>query len=136
MTINRRDAGKIATQLVIEKLQERNYKVLATNNMTLSVLSPNGKRFMAQVTSLSRRNAWIIPNTKDIGAHLVLVYKPDNEVPAFCVLSPEEMIKEQRDHIKSRSKPINEYSNPELEKMGLGFNQPFRYENNWASLPK
>lgn len=136
MTINRRDAGKIAIRFVIDSLQERNYKVMATNNMTLSVLSPNGKLFMVQVTSLSSRNAWIIPNTKDLNRHFVLVYKPDNEPPAFCVLTPDEMMKEKLDHIKSRKKPINQYSNSELEKMGLGFDQPFRYENNWTSLPK
>ena len=136
MEISRRDAGRIATQFVIERLQQRGYKVLATKSTILSVLSPNGKPFVAQVTSLSNRNAWIIQNAKDRNSYFVLVYKPENETPVFCILTPDEMIKEKIDHIRSRKKPINLYSNPELEKMGLNFDPPFRYENNWTSLPE
>jgi hypothetical protein len=136
MEISRRDAGRIAINFVIEELRQRGYKVLATNSTTLSVLSPNGKPFLAQVTSLSSRNAWIIPNAKDRNSYFVLVYKPENETPVFCVLTSDEMEKEKKDHIRSRKKPINLYSNPELEKMGLNFDPPFHYENNWTSLPE
>jgi len=36
-----------------------------------SVLSPNGKPFVAQVTSLSSRNACIIPNAKDRNSYFI-----------------------------------------------------------------
>jgi hypothetical protein len=50
MTKSRQEAGRIAAKYVIEKLQEGNYKVIETNNMTLSVLSPNGELFIVLTT--------------------------------------------------------------------------------------
>jgi hypothetical protein len=136
VTKNRKEAGQIAVKCVIDKLTERNYKIISRNNTTLSVESPGGIFFILKVTSLSGRNAWIIPDTKAQTSYFILVLKPAAELPAFFVLKPDEMMKERSNHIKSRKKPINQYSNPELERQGLNFDQPFPYENRWDSLPK
>lgn len=136
MTTNRRNSGKIARNFVIERLNQRGYNVLNIQNMNLSVESQNGFRFVVKITSLSKQNAWIIPDSENKGAYYILVLKPiDSSYTAF-ILKPEEMKKEKERHLRSRIKPINEYKNPELEKKGLRFNQPFAYKNHWNSLPE
>lgn len=137
MQTNRRESGKAATGQVVEKLVERKYSVekIGTN---LSVKSPTGKDFTIKVTSLSRPNAWIISDSKNQNSYYILVFKPEGELPDFFVLTCDEMRKEKQRHLSTRKKPTSEYSNPELEKKGLGFNQPDRYgyKNKWDSLPK
>ena len=137
MLISRLESGKIAIEYVIKKLEERDYKV-EKNRTILSVKSPNSKDFAVKVTSLSKPNPWIISDPKDQNSYFVLVYKPEGEPPDFFVLSSDEMRKEKQRHFSSMKHPISEYSNPELEKKGLGFLQPDRYgyKNRWDTLPK
>ena len=136
MKISSRESGKIARDYVIEKLKERYYKIIEINNMNLSVESPNGVIFKLKITSLSKPNAWILPIFENGNSYYVLVFKPEDSLPVFFILKPEEMHKEIKNHISSMRRPVNEYSNPELEKKGLSFSQPFPYENQWSSLPK
>jgi hypothetical protein len=137
MLQNRRKAGRIASQLVVEKLTQQNYIVNAGNiSSNLSVRSPSGRRFMVKVTSLSSHTAWIIPEPESQDSYYILVYKPWNELPAFFIMTVDEMQKEKQKHFDAKKHPIEEYTNPDLEKKGLNFKQPFSYENNWDSLPE
>ena len=136
MTKSRQESGQIAAKYVTDKLQERNYKVLNKKNMILSVMGPNEQYFKLRITSLSGRNFWILPKTEDKDSYFALVLKPDKEAPTFFILTPEEMMRERMAHMKAKRKPVDEYSNPELESRDLGFEQPFPYENRWDSLPK
>jgi hypothetical protein len=137
MPVNRQESGKIAREYVIRNLEERDYKV-EKNRTCLSVKSPKGKDFAIKVTSLSKPNPWIVSDPKDQNSYFVLVYKPEGESPDFFVLSSDEMRKEKQRHFSSMKHPFSEYSNPELEKMGLSFMQLDRYgfKNRWATLPK
>ena len=136
MTKSRQEAGQIAAKYVMNKLKDRNYKVLEKKNMTLSVLTPNERHFILKITSLSRRNFWILPRTEDKNSYFALVLKPDKEVPTCFILTPEQMMNERMAHMKAKRKPTSEYSNPDLESRDLGFEQPFPYENKWDSLPR
>jgi|GEM_PF-6121385 len=136
MKQDRRESGKIAVNYVIEKLKERDYNVTGIRGTSLSVSSPKGKAFELKVTSLSKQNAWIIPRTDDQKIYFALVYKPENDSPDFFILSHNEMVKEIEHRLSSINKSISEYSNPELEKRGLNFTQPFPYENKWGTLPE
>jgi hypothetical protein len=137
MMQNRRKAGRIASQLVVGKLTQQNYIVNAGSiSSNLSVRSPSGRRFMVKVTSLSSHNAWIIPDPESQASYYILVYKPCDKLPVFFVLTADEMQKEKQKHFDAMKHPIEEYTNPDLEKKGLSFKQPFAYENNWGSLPK
>jgi hypothetical protein len=115
MQQNNHESGKIAKRYVIEKLEERNYRV-EKNGTVLTVKSPNGTYFTVKVTSLSRPNAWIVPDQENQNAYFVLVFKPEGEPPAFFVLNQNEMQKEKQLHQDSNRRPVSEYSNPELEK--------------------
>lgn len=137
MVQNRRESGKIAVKHVIDKLEQLNYIANAeNNNSSLTVNSPSGRRFRLMVTSLSTSNAWIIPDPESEDSYYVLVYKPWDKLPAFFVLNTDEMQKEKQKHFDGMKHPIDKYNNPDLEKKGLSFKQPFSYENNWGSLPK
>jgi hypothetical protein len=92
--------------------------------------------FTVKVASLSRPNAWIIPDQENQNAYYVLVFKPDGEQPEFFVLNQNEMQKEKQFHQDSMKYPVSEYSNPELEKKGLSFRQPDGYRDKWDTLPK
>ena len=133
MKINSRESGRIAMNYTKEKLEEQGYKILETHNNKIKVKSPNDIIFDIKVTSLSRSNAWIIPKTKS--EYYVLVYKPENSMPDFFILKQDEMKKEIVLRLKSLKQSVDEYSNPDLEKKGLNFKQPFKYKNKWRSLP-
>lgn len=137
MQQNRRESGKIATGYVVEKLEGRNY-IVENKGTNISAKSPTGKNFTIKVTSLSRPNAWIIPDPENNNAFFVLVFKPAGEPPVFFVLSQEEMLKEKQRHQSAMKNHLREYSNPDLEKKGLSFRQPDRYgyKNKWDTLPK
>lgn len=137
MKQTRRELGEIAREYVVKELEARSYCV-TIDKKSLCVRSPNGQIFGVRVTSLSRPNAWIIPIAEEQVCYYVLVFKPEDKLPEFCILNTEQMQKEKEAHFKSRRKPIKEYSNPELEEKDLSFGQPFRdeYMNNWDSLPK
>jgi hypothetical protein len=136
MKQSRRESGKIAVNYVVEKLKERDYNVTGIKGTSLSVSSPKGETFSLKVTSLSKQNAWIIPQTDDQNIYFVLVYKPEHASPSLFVLSNDEMVKEIEHRLRSINKSIEEYSNPDLEKKGLNFTQAFPYENKWGSLPQ
>lgn len=134
MPPNSHEAGRIATGFVIEKLVGKGCRVESKGN-NLSVKSRNGNDFSIKITSLSRPNAWIIPDSKNKNSYFVLVYKPEGEVPEFFVMTQEDMQKEKNRHLDTRKRPLNEYSNPDLERKGLSFKQPDRYKDKWDSLP-
>ena len=135
MTQTRRESGRIATEYVVQNLTERGYRVEA-NGSSLTVYDPSGNYFEAKVTSLSSPNAWIVPVLENIDTYFILVFKPRGQKPNIFILKPDEMHNEKQKHYEAMKKPIREYNNPELEKQGLSFKQPFLYENNWHSLPK
>jgi len=137
MLQNRRKVGRIASQQVVEKLTLQNYIVnIGKISSNLSVRSPSGRRFLVKVTSLSSHTAWIIPEPESRDSYYILVYKPCEKSPVFFVMTADDMQKEKQKYFDAKKHPIEEYTNPNLEKKGLSFKQPFPYENNWDSLPK
>jgi hypothetical protein len=93
---------------------------------------------MVKVASLSSPNAWIVEDSlTDGNLYFILVFQPKNKQPEFYVFTPDEMRKEKQDHQKEMRKPVGEYSNPDLERAGLSFNQADeKYKDKWESLPK
>jgi hypothetical protein len=136
MNTSRRESGNLAKLYVIKKLNSRGYKIIEIQNMTLTVKSPNGVVFALKIASLSKPNAWIVPISKNRQIYYILVLKPENCQVTFFIFTSSEMHKEVEKHISLMKRPLNEYSNPELEKKGLSFKQAFKYENKWDSLPK
>lgn len=136
MKINRRESGNIAKKYVIERLKNIGYKIIEIQNMNLSIESPNGVIFVLRIASLSKRNSWIVPISENKNIYYVLVYKPENDQTTFYILKSAEMHKEVEKHISLMKRPVDEYSNPELEKKGLSFNQPEPYNNKWDTLPR
>jgi hypothetical protein len=130
------EAGQIAKRYIADKLKERNYRVESAGKV-LSVRSPGNSYFKVKVTSLSRRNAWIVRDEQEANTYYVLVFKPDAEEPSFFVLNQEEMRREKRLHQEALRHPIpTTYSNPDLELQGLSFEQPFGYSERWGTLPQ
>ena len=135
---NRQQLGKEAKSKVETELKKRGYTVLAARK-ELSVKSPSGVVFRVKVTSLSYPNAWIVKvkdNLKDKNLYFVLVFQPENKTSEFFVFTPDEMWREKQIHLDSMRKPLSEYSNPDMEKAGLAFDQRLPYKDKWSSLPK
>jgi hypothetical protein len=135
---NRQQLGKDAKSKVESELKKRGYTVLEART-ELSVKSPSGVVFRIKVTSLSYPNAWIVKvkdSSKDKNRYFILVFQPENKKPDLFVFTPDEMWKEKQIHLSSMRKPLGEYSNPDLEKAGLAFDQALRYKDKWSSLPK
>lgn len=141
MRKNRRLSGKVAKSYVESELRKRGYNIdLPTRNVArtdLSVKSPSGEVFWVKVTSLSYRNFWLIKDSpKDENRYFILVFMPEDKPPEFSIFNADEMQREKQNHLSSRTKPISEYKNPELEKLGLSFDQRENYKEKWSSLPK
>jgi hypothetical protein len=127
--------GKIAKTKVCEELMSRGYSIKKQDTRLL-VESPNGTVFAVKVTSLSKPNFWLINcNPEDNNYYFALVFMPRDNHPEFFILNAAEMLKEKENYFQARRKPLNEYKNPELEKLGLCFKQPFPYKDKWSSLP-
>ncbi len=135
MTRNTHESGRIATGYVIRKLGERHYKA-EKMGAVLHVTSPNGHCFSVKVASLSRPNAWIVTDQESPDTYYVLVFKPEGKLPEYFVLSQGEMMEEKQKHQRSMRYPLDQYSNPDLERMGLTFSQPERYRDKWDTLPR
>lgn len=137
MKQNTHELGKLSRSLVTAELQRRGYTVEAVKSH-FNVTSPSGQSFTVTVTSLSKPNAWIVRSVEDSRNYFILVFNKHGAAPEFCILNQEQMSREKESHRMSRCKPYEEYSNPELEKRGLGFKQPFGtdYLNKWQNLPK
>ena len=136
MKISRRQTGKIAKSYVVAELTKRDYIVKEEIN-NLSVKSPKGKTFMVKVTSLSKPNVWLINiNPKNKDYYFILVFMPEINQTEFFILTGVEMLKEKQNHFSAKKKPLDEYKNPDLEKLGLNFNQAFPYKDKWNSLPR
>jgi len=137
MKTNRHELCACAAKRVQDQLIARGYKFITVNGSSfLSVESPAGISFNIKVTSLSSPNAWIIPEIKDKNTYFALVFQKDNNSGQIFILTHDEMETEKIRHINSRKRPIENYSNPPLERRGLSFKQPFNYEEKWSSLPK
>jgi hypothetical protein len=134
MTLTRRELGKIATKCALDELESRSYSVNSSGN-TLSVCSPNGINFIVKVTSLSSANVWLVPEAPNDICYFMLVFKPITSMPEFFILTKQQMDYEKATHQRKKRLPIDDYSNPELERKDIGFKQPIPYKDNWSSLP-
>jgi hypothetical protein len=127
--------GKIAKTKVCEELMSRGYSIKKRDTQLL-VESPNSTVFKVKVTSLFKPNFGLINcSPKDNDYYFALVFMPRDNHQEFFILNATELLKEKENYLKARRKPLNEYKNPELEKLGLGFKQPFPYKDKWSSLP-
>jgi hypothetical protein len=141
MPANRKLSGEKAAKYVEYELKKRGYQVsLPIGNAArtdLSVESPSGQVFRVKVTSLTKRNFWLINNgPSDEKRYFILVFMPGNKPCEFSILNAVEMKIEKQNYINSRKKPLIEYKNLTLEKKSLSFDQRLLYKDKWSSLPK
>jgi hypothetical protein len=134
MRPNAYESGQLAKRYVTEKLTERHYTV-KRDGAVLSVTSLNGRHFTVRVASLSKSNPWIVADQEEPDSYYVLVFKPEGAPPDFFVMNYDEMKKEKEKHQRAMRRPVNECSNPDMERKGLSFEQPFNYRDNWDTLP-